>query len=104
MEPRRRTIDAALRASLVLLFAALPFDLGLAQQIPHWHKECVNVFKQFQTKPKHGAFAVTNPSSGGVSGIACGMAWGYPSKAAAEAAAIRSCQKNAGPCYVKEAD
>lgn len=104
METRRRMIDAALRASIILLFAALPFDLGLAQQIPHWHKECKNAFKQYQTKPKHRAFALTNPSSGGVSGIACGMAWGYPSKAEAEAAAISQCQKSSGPCSVKKSD
>jgi hypothetical protein len=103
MKPRRTT-DAALSASILLFFVALPVDFGLAQGIPHWHKECRNAFKQFQTKPKHRAFAVTRWSQAAVSGIACGSAWGYPSKAAAEAAAIRSCQKNAGPCYVKEAD
>jgi hypothetical protein len=104
MEPKRRRIAAALSASIVLLFIALPAGLGFAQQIPHWHRECAKAFKQFQTKPKHKAFAVTHMSSGGVSGIACGYAWGYPSKTAAEVAAIRTCQKSAGPCAIKQSD
>ena len=104
MEPRRRPIKAALSASIVLLFVALPVELGFAQSIPHWHKECQRAYKQFQTKPKHKAFAVTHMSSGGVSGIACGYAWGAPSKTLAEAAAIRECNKNAGPCSVMKSE
>ena len=103
MKPRR-TIDAALSAGIILFFIALPVDLGLAQQVPFWHKACRNALKQFQTKPKHKAFAVTSASQGGVSGIACGSAWGYPSKAAAEAAAMSSCEKNARPCSVTRSD
>jgi len=103
MKPRR-TIDAALSASIIFFFIAVTFDLGLAQQIPQWHKECKNAFKQFQTKPKHKAFAVTNWGSGGVSGIGCGWAWSFPSKAEAEAAAISQCQKSSGPCTVKKSD
>jgi hypothetical protein len=103
MKPKR-TIDALLGASIVFFLAAVPVDLGLAQQIPHWHKECRNGLKQFKTKPKHKAFAVTSMSQSGVSGIACGSAWGYPSKAAAEAAAIRACEKNARPCSVTRSE
>ncbi len=104
MKPIRRTIEAALSAAIILYFVALPVDLGLAQQIPHQHIECRKIFKQFQTKPKHRAFAVTNMSEGTVKGIACAWAAGYPSKAAAEAAAIGQCQKSAGPCSIKESD
>ena len=104
MQPRRRTIDAALSASIILLFVALPVDLGFAQQIPHWHIECRKILKQFQTKPKHRAFAVTNMSEATVKGIGCGWAAGYPTKATAEAAAIGQCQKRAGPCSIKESD
>src|SRR5262245_52156799 len=104
MEPRRRLSRAALSASIVVLFVAFPIEFAFAQSIPPWHTECQKIFRQFQTKPKHKAFAITHMSSGGVSGIGCAATWSASSKAAAEQAAIRECQKQAGPCYVKESD
>jgi hypothetical protein len=77
-----------------------------AQGVESWNKECRKLLKQYPSKPRHKAFATSNPNSGSGSGQACGMAWSAGSKKQAETDAIKVCmsERHTGTCWVTRSE
>jgi hypothetical protein len=82
-----------------MILATLLVTEGTMQalaQPPHWAKNCMRGWQQYQKKPGHKAFAIKRSVS--ADNTHCGMAWGASSIAQAEKAALEACAKSA--CYV----
>jgi hypothetical protein len=81
---------SALLATMLLVLGG-PGTSVSAQGIEEWNRECRKLLNRWETAPKHKAFAASNPNSGAFFQV-CGLAWGAPSKKAAEASALKACQ------------
>jgi hypothetical protein len=86
----------------IILSLVLSVAPAASQAIPSWNRECRKLLKQYETKPRHKAFAASSPTSASAQ-QSCASAWGYPSKAAAEADAKARCRKEdgGGTCWIK---
>jgi hypothetical protein len=109
MTPRRQNTirpgaaSIALGTGLAFLFLALSVEPSQTQVIPFWNKPCKKLMREYQTKPRHKAFAMSTSSSNDVS--SCGYSSSAGSRSAAEAAAIRACHKAGGSsCVVKTSE
>jgi len=81
-----------LAAALIWPVADLAVAPAQAQGIEFWNKPCLKAYKKWKTLGKHKAFALSNSNAGGGVGQTCGYSWSAPTKAAAEKAAIKSCE------------
>jgi hypothetical protein len=101
---RSGAVRAALGACLITSFLALSADSSPAQILPNWNLECKKLLRQYQKKPKHKAFAVSDATSSSMT-QSCGSTWSASSKAAAEAAAKHWCRQGGGSrCVIKESE
>lgn len=93
-----------LGACLILSFLAFSVEPSGAQTIPSWNRACKKAFKQYQTRPRHKAFAISNATSAN-DRQSCGWADEMPSKAAAQAEAVRQCRLSGGSgCVIKASE
>jgi hypothetical protein len=87
--------------ALIVLIIVLS-SRDAAAMPPHWSKECVKIWKQWQKKPGHKAFAMSPVRPGMY--FYCGASYSASSKASAEKDAIKACQGQKGgrnaACYV----
>lgn len=101
---RRNLARGALGAALILIFLAPAVEPGLAQTLPTWNRERKKLLRQYEKKPKHKAFAVSNAASSSMV-QSCGAAWSAPSKASAEQRAISTCRQGFGSgCVIKTSE
>lgn len=76
-----------------------------AQSLETWNRPCQKLLREYKTKPRHKAFAVSYIASGSGGGQSCGAAWGAATKAQAEAQAVKSCAGNvAGKCGINRSE
>lgn len=76
-----------------------------AQGVEFWNKQCRKLLKDYATKPRHKAFAVSNANSGAGGAQACGMTWSAASKKQAEKEALEVCRgQRAGNCWVNRSE
>jgi hypothetical protein len=79
-----------------------------AQGLEMWNTNCKKAYKKWKTLATHKAFAVSNSSSGGGNGQACGYSWAASTKSAAEQSAIKSCEAEthyrSGKCWVSKSE
>ena len=112
---RIRKVHWQLHVAEIVLLVTLGFSLfelaaprAAAQGLEAWNKPCLKEYKKWKTLAKHKAFAVSNSNAGAGLGQACGYSYSYPTKAGAEAAAIKSCQTEksyrSGRCYVMKSE
>ena len=89
----------------LVVFGAVPSS---AQGIEMWNKPCLKAYKKWKTLTNHKAFAISNSSAGAGLGQSCAYTYSSPSKGAAKAAAIKSCEKEkryrSGRCYVMKSE
>ena len=73
--------------------------------VEFWNKPCLKAYKDWQSKPGHKAFAVSNTALDN-GGQTCGYSWGHPSKAAAEKAALKPCQRGkfSSTCWISASE
>jgi hypothetical protein len=71
---------------------------------PHWHKPCMQAWKDYKTKPHHKAFAMSPVRTAMI--VYCGVAWSAASKAQAEKEAMRYCASKSKStiCYVTDSE
>lgn len=93
----------ALSAGLALIFLTLSIEPGLTQTIPNWNKECKKLLRQYEKKPRHKAFAVSNAYSSSMI-QSCAMSWSVPSKAQAEKDALRRCHQDGSGCVIRKSE
>jgi hypothetical protein len=99
--PLSRACMFALLLSAMVLSLEGKTSPASAQGVEEWNKGCRKLLEKWEAAPKHKAFATSNPNSGGAFFQACGSAWGFPSKSAAEAGAVKSCEQlRKGRCWV----
>lgn len=95
------TARAVLGVCLIFSFIALSAETSPAQTLPNWNRECKKLFRQFDKKPRHRAFAVSDMYSSSMV-QSCGLAWSASSEKAAEANAIKACRQSGGSrCVIK---
>ena len=87
-----KSFKMLLAAALIWPVADLAVAPAQAQGIEFWNKPCLKAYKKWKTLGKHKAFALSNSNAGGGVGQTCGYSWSAPTKAAAEKAAIKSCE------------
>ena len=87
-----KSFKMLLAAALIWPVADLAVAPAQAQGIEFWNKGCLKAYKKWKTLGNHKAFALSNSNAGGGVGQTCGYSWSAPTKAAAEKAAIRSCE------------
>jgi hypothetical protein len=101
-------IKIVLAIALSLSLLELSGSPVLAQGLELWNKNCKKDYKKWTSAANHKAFAVSNSTAGGGNGQSCGSAWKYPTKDAAESAAVKSCesekQYHSGKCYVMKSE
>jgi hypothetical protein len=84
-------------AVVLLIFVA---EQPVSASVPSWHKKCQRIYKQYKTKGTHKAFAISPQSS---SWVACAAVFNAGSKSAAEAAALKDCNRlSTSACYIME--
>lgn len=89
--------------SLILIFIALSVEPAATQTIPNWNRECKKLLKQYEKKPRPKAFAVSNAYSSSMV-QSCAMTWSRPSKARAEADALRACRQEGSGCVIRASE
>lgn len=91
-----------------LLVLALPSQhvgSAQAQGIESWNPKCAKLLKEYKKRPRHKAFAASNPNSGGSGAQACGVSWSYPSAKQARDAALKSCNtQRGGTCWITKSE
>jgi hypothetical protein len=100
---RPGTACTALGASLILTFLALSAEPAVTQTIPNWNRECKKLLRQYEKKPRHKAFAVSNAYSSSMV-QSCAVTWSAPSKAAAEKDALRRCHQDGSGCVIRKSE
>jgi hypothetical protein len=101
-------VKIGLFVTLMLPLVELATAPASAQGLEPWNKPCLKYYKKWKTMAKHKAFAVSNSNAGGGIGQSCAYSYAHPTKAAAEAAAIKSCgtekHYRSGRCYVMKSE
>lgn len=87
-----KSFKLLLAAALIWPVADLAVAPAQSQGIEFWNKPCLKAYKKWKTLGNHKAFALSNSNAGGGVGQTCGYSWSAPTKAAAEKAAIKSCE------------
>jgi hypothetical protein len=85
-----------LRLILVAVLLAGMATQTVGQGVPHWAKECVRYWKQYEAKPGHKAFAIKRSMTADY--FYCGFAWSAATVEQAKTAALKSCSQKA--CYI----
>jgi hypothetical protein len=97
-----------LLATLILQLGQLATPPASAQGLEAWNRPCLKLYKKWKPLSKHKAFAVSNSNAGGGLGQSCAYSYEYPTTAGAEAAAIKTCEKEkryrSGRCYVMKSE
>jgi hypothetical protein len=95
----RRSMGSCLALLTLTIVSSPP---GAAAMPPHWSKECVKIWRQWQKKPGHKAFAMSPVRPGMY--FYCGATYSASSKDLAEKDAIKACQNQKGgrnaACYI----
>jgi hypothetical protein len=95
------------KVRLSVILAAL-LIAGMASETvampPHWHKPCMQAWKDYKKKPRHKAFAMSPVRTAMM--VYCGTAWRAGSKAQAEKEAMRYCasKSKSTVCYVTDSE
>ena len=93
---------------LIFPLVELPCGQASAQGLEFWNKPCLKLYKKWKSEAEHKAFAVSNSNAGSQTGQSCAYSYKYPSKASAEAAAVKSCESErhyrSGRCYVTKSE
>ena len=100
-------IRIALVFFLILPLIELFSAPASAQGIEMWNKPCLKLYKTWKSLAKHKAFVVSNSIAGGGDGQSCAYSYRASTKAAAENAAIKSCESEkhgSGRCYVMRSE
>lgn len=100
-------VKIVLLFALMLPLVELSRTPASAQGIEFWNKPCLKAYKTWKSLAKHKAFVVSNSSAGGGGGQSCAYTHGASTKAAAENAAIKSCEAEkhgSGRCYVMKSE
>jgi hypothetical protein len=86
----------------LLILTIVSGSSDVAAMPPHWSKACVKMWKQWQKKPGHKAFAMSPVRPGMY--FYCGSTYSASSKDLAEKDAIKACQNQKGgrnaACYI----
>jgi hypothetical protein len=97
-----RVYEALVALAFILQFGIAGY--ASAQSLEFWNSNCRKLLHQYEGKPRHKAFAVSNTAHDG-SSQACGYSWSERSKKAAEASAIATCRKTAnGSCGIMKSE
>jgi hypothetical protein len=100
----RLKIKSGAFALLLPVVFQLDIQPAHSQSLGLWTKTCLKMYKQWQSKPWHKAFAVTSATANNY-GQACGASWGYPTKKAAEKSAIAQCSvPHLGSCRIAKSN